>query len=55
LLKGEFPQIHRPSFESQEVLRLLRYRHKLVQFRTRARTASKLWLLVLARQDAQSS
>ena len=39
LLKGEFPQIHRPSFESQEVLRLLRYRHKLVQMRTRAKNS----------------
>src|SRR5215203_4684435 len=37
LLKGEFPQVHRPSFESREVLRLLRYRHKLVQIRTRAK------------------
>ena len=39
LLKGEFPQIHRPSFESREVLRLLRYRHKLVQLRTRAKNS----------------
>jgi transposase len=39
LLKQEFPQIHRPSFESQEVLRLLRYRHKLVQLRTRAKNS----------------
>ncbi len=39
LLKGEFPQVHRPSFESREVLRLLRYRHKLVQMRTRAKNS----------------
>jgi transposase len=39
LLKGEFPQIHRPAFESREVLRLLRYRHKLVQVRTRAKNS----------------
>jgi transposase len=39
LLKGEFPQIHRPAFESREVLRLLRYRHKLVQMRTRAKNS----------------
>jgi transposase len=37
LLKGEFPQIHRPSLESREMLRHLRYRHKLVQMRTRAK------------------
>jgi transposase len=39
LLKGEFPQIHRPTFESREVQRLLRYRHKLVQMRTRAKNS----------------
>ena len=27
LLRDEFPQVHRPPFESREVLRLLRYRH----------------------------
>jgi transposase len=39
LLKGEFPQVHRPPFESREVLRMLRYRHKLVQVRTRAKNS----------------
>jgi transposase len=39
LLKGEFPQLHRPSFESREVLRLLRYRHNLIQLRTRAKNS----------------
>ena len=39
LLKGEFPQVHRPPFESREVLRLLRYRHKLVQMRTRVKNS----------------
>jgi transposase len=39
LLKGEFPQVHRPPFESREVLRVLRYRHKLVQLRTRAKNS----------------
>jgi transposase len=39
LLRGEFPQVHRPVFESREVLRLLRYRHKLVQIRTRAKNS----------------
>lgn len=39
LLRGEFPRVHRPPFESREVLRLLRYRHKLVQLRTRAKNS----------------
>jgi len=38
-LRGEFPRVHRPPFESREVLRLLRYRHKLVQMRTRAKNS----------------
>lgn len=37
LLRDEFPQIHRPPFESREVLRLLHHRHKLVQIQTRAK------------------
>jgi len=37
-LRGEFPQVHRPPFESREVLRLLRHRHKLVQLRTLAKS-----------------
>jgi len=37
LLRGEFPQVHRPPFESREVLRMLRHRHNLVQIRTRAK------------------
>src|SRR5258708_30814423 len=36
LLKDEFPRIHRVSAESREVLRQLRYRHRLVQQRTRS-------------------
>jgi transposase len=39
LLKDEFPRIHRPSPGSLEVLRQLRYRHRLVQLRTRAHNA----------------
>jgi transposase len=35
LLKNEFPRINRLSFESLEVLRRLRYRHRLVQMRSR--------------------
>lgn len=35
LLKNEFPRIHRQAAESAAVLAQLRYRHKLVQMRTR--------------------
>jgi transposase len=34
LLRDEFPRIHRPTPESREILRMLRYRHKLVKLRT---------------------
>ena len=34
LIHDEFPRIHRPSAASREILRMLRYRHKLVQMRT---------------------
>jgi transposase len=36
LLKGEFPRVHRQKPESRAVLVRLRYRHKLVQLRTKA-------------------
>ncbi len=39
LLKDEFPRIHRLSLESLEVLRRLRYRHRLVQMRTKVQNA----------------
>jgi len=34
LIRGEFPQIHRPTAHSLEILRMLRYRHRLVKMRT---------------------
>ena len=34
LLHDEFPRIHRPTPTSREILRMLRYRHKLVKMRT---------------------
>ena len=37
MIKGEFPRIHRLSEESLEVLRRLRYRHRLVKMRTMAK------------------
>ena len=39
LLKDEFPRIRRPSPESLEVLRQLRYRHRLVGMRTKCLNA----------------
>ena len=39
LLKDEFPRIRRLSYESLEVLRRLRYRHRLVQMRSRMRNS----------------
>jgi transposase len=34
LIHNEFPRIHRPTPTSREILRMLRYRHKLVKIRT---------------------
>jgi len=34
LLKDEFPRVHRPTLESREILRQLRYRQRLVRLRT---------------------
>lgn len=34
MVHNEFPRIHRPLPQSREILRMLRYRHKLVKLRT---------------------
>jgi transposase len=34
MIHNEFPRIHRPIATSREILRMLRYRHKLVKMRT---------------------
>src|SRR2546421_5753125 len=34
LIHNEFPRIHRPTATSREILRMLRYRHKLIKMRT---------------------
>jgi transposase len=34
MVHEEFPRLHRPSWQSREVLRMLRYRQKLVKIRT---------------------
>ena len=33
-LKEEFPRIHRPTAQSLEIPRMLRYRHRMVKMRT---------------------
>ena len=39
LLSDEFPRIYQPSPQSREVLRMLRYRHRLVKMRTMAKNS----------------
>jgi len=39
LIHDEFPRIHRPSPQSREILRMLRYRHKLIQIRTKIKNS----------------
>jgi transposase len=50
LVRDEFPRIHRPAPQSREILRMLRYRHKLVKIRT----ISKNSLQALALQSGLS-
>jgi tetratricopeptide (TPR) repeat protein len=45
LLHGDFPAIHIPSIASQEVLRLLRYRHRLVGMRTMLKNGLQVVML----------
>jgi len=39
MVHEEFPRLHRPAFASREVLRMLRYRHKLIKLRTMAKNS----------------
>src|SRR5262249_1125233 len=39
MLHNEFPRLHRPPIESREVLRMLRYRQKLVKIRTMSKNS----------------
>jgi transposase len=50
LVRDEFPRLHRPAPQSREILRMLRYRHKLVKIRT----ISKNSLQALALQSGLS-
>src|SRR6185436_14239725 len=39
LLHDEFPRLHRPSLQSREVMRMLRYRQKLIKMRTMSKNS----------------
>src|SRR6266446_1648881 len=39
MLHNEFPQLHRPTVQSREVLRMLRYRQKLIKVRTMSKNS----------------
>ena len=39
MLHDEFPRLHRPSVQSREVMRMLRYRQKLVKMRTMSKNS----------------
>jgi transposase len=39
LLHDEFPRLHRPAMQSREVLRMLRYRQKLIKIRTMSKNS----------------
>ena len=39
MVHDEFPRLHRPAVESREVLRMLRYRQKLIKLRTMAKNS----------------
>jgi len=39
MLHNEFPRLHRPAVQSREVLRMLRYRQKLIKMRTMSKNS----------------
>ena len=39
MLHNEFPRLHRPALQSREVMRMLRYRHKLIKMRTMSKNS----------------
>src|ERR1051326_4649903 len=39
MLHNEFPRSHRPALQSREVMRMLRYRHKLIKLRTMSKNS----------------
>src|SRR5881394_2840500 len=56
MLHDEFPRLHRPAVQSREVLRMLRYRQKLIKIRTMSKNALQAGLAKGSRlftKDAQ--
>jgi transposase len=43
LLHNEFPRLQRPAVQSREVMRMLRYRQKLIKIRTMSKTVCRPW------------
>src|SRR5690242_21062295 len=39
MLHNEFPRLHRPAIQSREVMRMLRYRQKLIKMRTMSKNS----------------
>jgi transposase len=39
MLHNEFPRLHQPTAQSREILRMLRYRQKLIKFRTMSKNS----------------
>jgi transposase len=39
MVHNEFPRLHRPAMQSREILRMLRYRQKLIKFRTMSKNS----------------
>ena len=39
MVHQEFPRLHRPAMQSREILRMLRYRQKLIKFRTMSKNS----------------
>src|SRR4029079_508966 len=39
MVHNEFPRLHRPAVQSREILRMLRYRQKLIQMRTMSKNS----------------
>src|SRR5215207_2605594 len=53
MLHNEFPRLHRPALQSREVMRMLRYRHKLIKIRTMSKNS--LQALALQAGEAKRS
>lgn len=43
MLHDEFPRLHRPAIQSREVMRMLRFRQKLIKMRTMSKNSLQAW------------